>query len=251
MNCPPNVKENDIKLISHSRIIDYPINYELFPLAKKCNIYEIELKKNEYLLIPKRWFHWVYTEPNSIALSIEIDNISGDKNNFLIDNIINNKPYKAIGKGIIDVNYQDFIKNLYEEKFKALLSSTTDLSPVYKNDKYKIFIDEKLEDIINISKSTNMYSYIGAHHLSSNLFWTPYRNVDNFIDVNDIILFNKNSIWFNLDKPIQSGLHNDYNDRILYLLEGSKKIYLIPPDQQRNLYITPFYRVKNYTKSEK
>ena len=59
---------------NHSEIIDYPIDINKFPNAKNYKFIEIELKKNECLLIPSLWVHWVFTDPYSYALSFKLIN---------------------------------------------------------------------------------------------------------------------------------------------------------------------------------
>jgi hypothetical protein len=68
--------------------------------------------------------------------------------------------------------------------------------------------------------------------------------VDKYKHVNTIIrkelyqdIYYKSSLWFSLDNIINSGLHNDPYNNIMYVLTGKKTIYLLNPNAESNLYI--------------
>ena len=54
------------------------------------------------------------------------------------------------------------------------------------------------------------------------------------------------TLWINLDKRVNSGLHYDGTNRVLYVVEGSKKVILAHPSQKKNLYIENMFRVGSY-----
>ena len=227
---------------NHSKIIDYPINKKLFPNADKVKFIELTLNKNEYVLIPKNWFHWVYTEPKTVAISFELRRLEGNKNNILFEHIVKNKYFK--NKGLLyDINYNNFIDSILNEEVSALFSSTNDLSPVYKNEYFKTFETNKLKNIILINNKFNYHTYLGALDLTSNPSWDSFKVLSHFIDFgNDIIINYMPTLWINLDKRVNSGLHYDGSDRVLYVVEGQKKIMLAPPNEKENLYIKKMYR---------
>ena len=76
----------DNNLNNHTLITSYPINYNIFPLAKKCKFIEINLNENEYISIPKNWMHWVFTEPYNFSMNYFL--FSFDKNNQTFNNLI-------------------------------------------------------------------------------------------------------------------------------------------------------------------
>ena len=75
---------------SHSPIIDYPINYDLFPKMKDVKFMEFTLNENEFLLIPFYWLHMVVTEPFTFALFFEISKMKRDESSILHNNFKNN-----------------------------------------------------------------------------------------------------------------------------------------------------------------
>ena len=46
-----------ILLANHSQIVDYPIDFTLYPDAEDVKFIEIDLVENEYLFIPKLGIH--------------------------------------------------------------------------------------------------------------------------------------------------------------------------------------------------
>lgn len=231
---------------SHSLIIDYPINYELFPLASDEKIYTVELNKNEYLLIPRFWFHWVYTEPNTIAVSYNIPYINcslPDENQFY-KSFKFSSPYKGISNNNI-INYNDFINSSLEHKYKAIISETNDCSPVIKNKLKKYFYNNTLADII--SKKKEDYVYIGNNNIYEDSLLNQFSHITTIIDRKYYHgIYFKSSCWFTLDKVINSGLHHDDTDNIIYVLDGKKTIYLLPPDSKKNIYQQNFLRINTH-----
>jgi len=228
---------------SHSLIIDYPINYNIFPLAIHSKIYKVELNKNEYLTIPKYWFHWVYTDPYTVALSYEIPyvNFILHPDNYFYDSFKTSYPYKGI-HNITDIKYNDFINSSLNEKYKAIISETSDCSPVIKNNSSKYYYNNTLSNII--SKNNSDYIYIGHNTIhSTNMLYSlnVIRTIINRKFYNDI--YYKSSVWFTLDKTINSGLHHDATNNIIYVLDGKKTIYLFHPDSIDNIYIREFQAI--------
>ena len=239
-------KEN--KLFNHSIIIDFPIDYDLYPLAKNVDIIKIVLEKDEYLILPPLWFHCVYTDPETIAVSYKIWNIKGkdeDKDSDLYNSLINNIPIKCNGNKT-NISYSDFINNSLYNNFRVILSKTNDCSPVIKNNNIKICIhDDTLLNSIKYAKTENMYAYFGNEVLKKNSFIEDYTDIEKLIKfdntktkTNTISLNYHANLWFNLEKNINSGLHQDTEGKILYVLTGKKTFYLIHPEEKNNLYLT-------------
>ena len=153
---------NENYQFNHSNIINYPIDYNIFPLAKKTKIIKVELNENQYLHIPAYWSHWVYTEPRTIALSFDIKNILGkhDYKSEIQHKIMQRIPYKKNGKKN-KFNYDNFISNSLKYTFNAICSDIEDVSPVFKNEKQKkFFIRDTLLNLTNTSLNDNYYVYI-------------------------------------------------------------------------------------------
>jgi len=87
-------------LSNHSSISSYPIDYNIFPLAKNCRFIEIDLNENEYIFIPAFWMHWVFTEPYNISMNYLIYDINHDEENLFINNIKKKTFTKKIKKKI-------------------------------------------------------------------------------------------------------------------------------------------------------
>ncbi len=249
---------------NHSSIINYPIDYNIFPLAKKSKIIKVELNENQYIHIPAYWSHWVYTEPRTIALSFDIKDILGahDFKSEIQHKIMQRIPYKKNGKKN-KFNYDSFINNSLKYMFNAILSDTNDVSPVFKNEKQKKFFKrDNLSNLINRSLTDNYNVYIGQYDI-------PTEN--NFKEITDFINFDKETknkyesilfdfyfvnefldndpnfrlilepkIWLTLDKSVNSGLHNDDQSKFLYVLSGKKTVYLASPSENENLYYKLF-----------
>jgi len=230
---------------SHSLIINYPINYELFPLANNEKIYTIELNKNEYLLIPRFWFHWVYTEPNTVSVSYNIPFINYNllEENIFYKSFKYSSPYKGISNKS-NINYNDFINSSLDQKYKSIISETSDCSPVIKNNLKKYFYSNTLADII--SKTKNDYVYIGNSIIYEENLLNQFSHITTIIDKKYYHgIYFKTNCWFTLDKVINSGLYRDDTDNIIYVLDGKKTIYLFHPNSENNIYKQNFSRINS------
>lgn len=223
--------------INHSIISEYPINYEKYPLARNAKFYEIELNVGDYLLIPKYWSHWIYSEPNTVAFSYIISDIFEIKNinNQLMNSMFSSEFYKDTLN--VNFNLDEFKNNNLKNDFNLLLSETIDVSPVIKNKTFKKRINNlKFFDIKNLLlKNPNLYSYIGMNEIEDD---SLYRKIPNFGNIyNEVFLNYRTFIWMNFDKPVNSGLHYDNIDSILHVVSGKKKVLLSSPYNLKFLYI--------------
>jgi len=222
-------------LSNHSEILDYPINFNLYPKMKNINFIEIDLNKNEYLFIPSNWIHWVITEPETIAISFEIRNMK-DNNTILCNKFKDNDYY--IGKGLdTEFNYKNFMLDNKNKTFKILFSEIDDCSPVIKNNNNKYFKETTLEKAYLESNKKNYYTYVGANDADRN---NLIKSINNYINILEEDIFYYKYLWLTLDKKIHSGMHFDSDNKILYVLEGRKKILLLPPSNLNNIYLKNF-----------
>jgi len=245
-------------LNNHSLIVDYQIDTNKFPLAKKCKFIKAVIKENQYLYIPKKWFHLVITEPDTVALSFEIMNIDGNTNNFFYKYYKNKIPFKRNGNKF-KFDYENFIKKSMDRKFRVIHSNSYEVAPVIKNeyqkkyytvqilsdiikgknnDEYLHIISNELDDINNYREITDFINFDQEiiNKYSNNLF--EYNFDDKFKEYDKDVKINFiKSIWMSFDKPINSGLHYDDYDNFLYVLHGKKTVYLSSPENYDNLYI--------------
>lgn len=256
---------------NHSHINGFPINYSKFPLAKNYKYAEVILYPNDYLVIPRLWSHWVFSDPYTLAVSYNINKnkdklikFEGDivrhntskiinKNNIIFSNLEKGLPHTGTYNCNSSINYKDFINSSINLDFKFICSETEDVCPVIKPDTNYIkrtFIDN-LNNILNDSFFMNKHLYVGQHSTTNftvpntapvptpinpitNLLTIP--NFDNI--VNDDTFFYTARAWFNFHKPVDSGLHFDGNDNILYVLTGKKKVLLAHPEYNQYVYIS-------------
>jgi hypothetical protein len=223
---------NSLTQNNHSIITSYPINYYNFPLAVNCKFIEIDLNENEYLFIPQSWMHWVYTEPFNLSMNYFIKYFNNNNNNPLINKLKKKQPYKSKIDNLQDFNFKDYFKNNFENKFSIVFNTLSHSTPVIKpNLDCKIFRKNmSIKECLGYEYK-DYYKYI-AQSESNNLF---LNKLSNFINDADNIDY-KPSIWINLDKNINSGLHYDDYDNILINFIGKKKVLLGHPDDRQYMY---------------
>ncbi len=217
-------------LINHTLIISYPINYNIFPLARKCKFIEINLDENEYISIPQNWMHWVFTEPYNFSISYRL--FSFDKNNQVINNLIKKKPHK--NKIDFIPNFKDFFKKNLETEFLIYFNTTNNITPVKKPNLNCKTFKKNMSIKKSLGKEYNdYYKYIAMNEITD-LFLMDLSNFINITNKNDIYI--RPSQWINLDKSINSGLHWDENDNILINFIGKKRILLAHPKYRKYMY---------------
>lgn len=227
-----NKFNNYIYQDNHSLITSYPINYYSFPLAENCKFIEIDLYENEYLFIPTKWMHWVYTEPFNLSMNYFIKYYNNNINNPLINNLKKKQPFKSKIDNIQNFNFKDYFKNNLDNKFNIVFNTINHCTPVKKpNLACKTFAKfMSIKECLG-TEYKNYYKYIGQSE-SSNLF---LNNLGNFINNTDNFDYESN-IWINLDKKVNSGLHFDSSDNILINFIGKKKVLLAHPDYRKYMY---------------
>jgi hypothetical protein len=248
---------------NHSLINEFPIDYKKFPMAVEYKYTEVILYPNDYVVIPKYWSHWVFSDPCTVAISYNINNknLSMNKNNEIEkhnkckvknnDNII----FSNLEKGLAHTgtyncnysfNYKDFINSSNNLNFFFICSENIDVCPIIKpNTNYNKFaFNTDLDDVLSDSFFLDKYLYVGQHpttnfascqpNLITNLLTIP--NFDNI--VNDTTFSYTSKLWFNFDKPVDSGLHADNTDNILYVLTGRKRVLLAHPMYNKYIYLS-------------
>jgi hypothetical protein len=231
---------------AHSNITNYPIDYNTFPLVKNCEIHKIELCENQYLFIPENWFHWVFTEPNTLSVHYEINNINFiDDNNNFYKSIKYSEPFLNEFNSKYNIKHMDFINKSLNHSYRATFSDTDDCIPVQKKQTKKFFHSNTLANIIDINITNNYHTYVGNNKIDSDNIMNNFRSINDIIDPNfhnDISYVP--SVWFTLNKRVNSGLHYDPTPNLIYIVDGKKTIYLFPPSCYNNLYIEEYPLIK-------
>jgi hypothetical protein len=225
-----------------SLIIDNPINYTNYSLSKYCKFIELELEKNDCLFIPKGWFHWITTEPKTLSVNYEINQIESKHENTFYNNLKKKIPF-TFKRNNINIKYDDIIDKLLKNDFSGCIVSDSyiDHSPIVKPYQYfnKIFDNRKISDILYNKEFINDYMYITHETTSDDIYnkYSIFPNIKNDIINCNNILYTAN-LWINFDKKIQMGIHYDQKDSILSILDGKKKILLASPNEKSKLYLT-------------
>jgi hypothetical protein len=224
---------------SHSSIIHYPISDE-FPLAKNVIFHEYIIKPNEYLFIPKKWFHWVFSEPETLSChyvfySDKGESTLNESDLFQMD-IESGKPFQGVG--ICDTldTINDFYEKEQHQQIYGIISSNCDVSPMRKMGNEDKFIC--IDTIGNFMKiDSSYYKYIGKQEMSEqSTFYKKYKDINHFIPTTSIFSCVP-TIWCSLDKPVQSGLHYDCYSSLIYVITGQKRVLLAEPSSYPNLYV--------------
>ncbi len=88
-----------------------------------------------------------------------------------------------------------------------------------------------------ISKTKKDYVYIGYNRIYKENILNKFYHVNTIINKKYYKEVNfKYACWFSLDKLINSGLHHDDTNNIIYVLDGKKTIYLLHPESKKKLY---------------
>lgn len=227
---------------NHSKIVDYPIDTDLYPLAKDVIFHEYTLTPNQYLYIPVSWLHWIFTDPYTVSFHYVFkENVSypdQDESDLFVEDIRSKQPFVGESFNFTPQSFplDDFFKKNQHESFHATYSITSDVSPVQKiPSNPKIHTYEPLSFIMK--KSSSYYSYAGRNNVnSSNPFFIPYLNVNRVIHSSHTIECLP-TLWFSLDKKVQSGLHIDNISTLVYVMSGKKRVLLAEPMYQSKSYL--------------
>ncbi len=183
--------------------------YPKYLLAKK---YKYNLKVGDCLFIPKKWWHWVISETNTLAINYWVN-----------DNIVNKKKPFHEKNYIQKLNIKDFYDKLNNTKINYYNS---DIDIGYEN--------------INFNKINKNLPKGGILTLKTYINNPEFKSIlKNYIKHPDIIVNNSLednfNLWYNVTK-MDTGLHYDDMDGLLCVLEGEKTVYLYPPSESKYLY---------------
>jgi hypothetical protein len=197
-------KENS-KYAHYSRINKKNVsNYNL----KKTHPIKLILKKGDCLFIPKGYWHWIISYPDTKAYNIWFNNNSNLKKPMILPEKIN--------------------CNINNELLISLLG----------NRKFIIFNEN-----INYEQEMTISKYINAKIINSYLITLNDVYSKNRIIIDLIIKYlpipiflnntniSKNNInfWFNIEE-MDTGMHYDDEDGILCIIDGMKEVLLFPPE---------------------
>lgn len=162
-------------------------------------------------------------------------------------NLLENKPFKGTGSGPVFI-MDKFINDNEKNQVFCLSSETKDVSSVLKNgyfDQSKYTEQGTLHNFLERSyQSTPLYKYI-LHDRMDMLKIGKFSDLHNIISTKSTFSFIA-TLWFNLEKEIDSGLHFDKDgDRFLYVAKGRKRVLMASPEHIENLYVLTMKRPKN------
>jgi len=245
--------DEDIDNIVHSEIHEYPIDYDRYPLAKDCVEHTFELNSGEFMIVPPRWLHWIFTKERTISFSYTIHKIGfTDTSNIFCKHLFDSKPYIGKSKQLNTIDYNQFINDSIDVSFTCMYSADYRVCSVYKNYSYPSFrYYGPLKDIITVSNLNSLYAYVAMDPVTDQNVLKDYRDVHHLIDKSLVKEIDYESyIWFTLSNEVDSGLHFDSTFNIIYVVEGQKKIRLFSPDCIDKMYIGKFKHLEyaNYRK---
>lgn len=226
---------------NHSLISSYPIDYGMYPLAQKINFLKCEINEGDLLFIPKFWYHWIFSDKNSIGVSNFIMEEKFECNLGL--DIDYNKPFIIRNYMNSPLSYDEIISRMKEEVIEyAIVSETTDLSPVIKkNINKKSFRNLTIDQCYELANNNNNFVYIGNNPILSRRL-PEINQPPEFIESK--ITFSPR-IWISFNDGIQSGLHNDCYHGFMWQLCGKKNILLANPKYAKYCYLTNLETIDN------
>jgi hypothetical protein len=199
-------KENS-KYAHYSRINRH--NYENYNL-KKTNPISISMKKGDCLFIPKGWWHWIVSKPNTKAYNIWFDENINIKKPLILSEKINSKITNNL---LIDL-LQNKKVVVYNENENTEFESTV-----------KDYIESNIEYTYIITLN-DIYS----HNRFIIDLLEKYLQIPKILNNNNIIIDKKNiNFWFNIN-IMDTGLHYDDDNGILCMIDGVKDVLLFPPE---------------------
>ena len=225
----------------HSVINSYPPNPILYPNFYKCKELTFVLNPGDMLFIPKGWFHWVFSYPDTrenIAVSYAIL----DDNNDIRGEFKNQTPFIHTLDNIPLENYTfNTLQQKYQSsKFTVLKSKQNSIIPVIKT-KHSQCKKDYLT-LTEIKSQQDIYNlYIGQD--STFEFPTiPNIILQNFPN-STIKYFYWLSLFNKTTKYIESGLHYDNYHGLLAQIKGTKIVKLYSPKYLNNLYCKDFTQI--------
>lgn len=221
----PRHLTNSYSYAHFSRINQYNYFFFLQFLFYTKPIY-ITLNQGEALYIPKKWWHWVHSNEQTMAINFWFDNELLIKPQ-IIQHLYTNEERNELHNNLVntihnnDIFIWDTASNFsFEENGKTFLESKLCNS-------YLITLDGYHE---NISQNNKIKLQARDYIKTPNII-KGFKNMDY-------------NIWIS-SKFVDTGLHFDDNEGILFVIEGTKQIILYPPSDTK--YLMPYKLEPDYT----
>ena len=235
---------------------------KLFPLYYQAGKIECYLTSGDMLYIPKGWWHWIFSESETITVNFWFNSVVTTINSVVkldsIDRSISSNIYQqqylnkhqpllikqaANNWQARNLWHQDYLaanKDVIIPKFYSASSINSSFAPV-----------KKPYDVeINSSLNIRLFPEISFEQLASEIKQQSDLNHVAFIPFLDrLSLFsdcdlpqilngrqlNSVNLWYSYGK-IHTGLHFDDYENILVVVKGNKRIFLYPPSETKFLY---------------
>ena len=191
-----------------------------FPLFALARPRKFTLQRNESLWIPKGWWHWVVSDPDTIAISSWCPKQPGITEPFT---------FRADGSEIL----AEVRRALDEAGEVSVWNSSDDTisrQPIEKKDSRCIITLPGYGPHDNREIRARIAALAGKSPIAS---WNGWEQ---FINVN---------LWVALGRH-DTGLHYDDYDGVLHVLQGRKSIRLYPPEQRA--YLSPLCVLPGWAK---
>jgi len=191
-----------------------------FPLFALARPQKFTLHQNESLWIPKGWWHWVVSDPETIAISYWCPKTPGVTVPFT---------FPADGSEILT----EVQRALDGAQDVSVWNSSTDTivrQPIEKKDSRCIITLPGYGPDDNRDIRARIAALASESPIS---FW---NGCEELINVN---------LWVALGKH-DTGLHYDDNDGVLRVLQGRKSVLLYPPEQRT--YLAPLCVLPEWAK---
>jgi len=171
------------------------------------------LNEGDALIIPKKWWHWVFSYNNTLAINYWNDSESELFNNPKIINkfidLLDLKKNERINKYLFNFNVLNGDTDILSNKnIKSLLNSKN-------NNEYLLTLDA-------FTYNREIKSFLAE------LIKHPKLIKDHDLDKNY-------NFWYS-PNIMDTGLHYDDENGILCVLSGKKTVYLYPPSDSKYLY---------------
>lgn len=191
--------------ITNDNIILHPKYIMTHPTKYILNI-------GDALIIPKGWWHWVFSEKNTFGI-----------NYWHNKNIEYLKEPKIVKRFVDNLDIVKEVNNIENNKVQVLNGSNN-----------KIY-DYSISDMFNTNKKEIYFMTLPAfiRNPQNKKIFDKYINHPKFITENK--LQTNYNLWYSPNE-MDTGLHYDDNNGILCVLNGKKTVYLFPPSDTKYLY---------------
>ena len=282
-----------ISLNNHSAIDgEYPLlgaepqpDAKLFPLYYQAKKIGCTLNPGDILYLPKGWWHWIFSEDETIAvnfwfntksktflnkLKLDISDRSISKNIFQQQYLAKNQPlllkqaaksYQAIA--LWQRDYLATKQDLIIPQFHAGFGQHSSFAPVHKpcfpkgdlangkarcdrNNKIKLFPQIPFQKLCDQINKCPEFNYVAFVPLSKRSSLLADIIIPDLLAQQDI---NSINFWYSHGN-LHTGLHYDDYENILLLIKGKKRVFLYPPNQSKFLYSQPLPMLLNYVQVE-